>query len=435
MIRRSMALKILAWCIAALLLSLAAFFAVASINTRRMAPFFNGLSSLQRDDAIHAYETQGPDGLRIYLAHLKQYIPASYYLIDAQGIDLVSGTHRPDFLVPDRQSRRFVSSSSDNRYYFVVVAQPRPPQSVWTYLPFYMLVPLAVGLLGWALAFNIASPLRRMAQVVDRFGRGDLSARIAFTRKDEIGGLARAFDLMAGRIETLLTAERRLLQDISHELRSPLTRIGFAAALTRTAEDREAAAERLKKEISRLSELVNALLQVTRAEGDPSTRNMQDVSLPDLLRTVVDDSQVEARARGCEISLTGSEPLILQGDYELLRRAVENVVRNAIRYAPPGTTVEVGVETSAEIVNIRVRDYGPGVPEDALPKLFHPFFRVESARDSASGGTGLGLAIAQRAVAVHSGNISAQNANPGLVITISVPIQSAKHHDESVLSR
>ena len=138
----------------------------------------------------------------------------------------------------------------------------------------------------------------------------------------------------------------------------------------------------------------------------------------------MEDSQVEARARGCEISLACPELLILQGDYELLRRALENVVRNAIRYAPQGTKVEVSVATAGATATIRVRDYGPGVPEDALPKLFHPFFRVDSARDSASGGTGLGLAIAQRAVAIHSGSISAQNVNPGLQVTISIPIQA-----------
>jgi two-component system sensor histidine kinase CpxA len=420
-----MALKILAWCIAVLLLSLAAFIAVAAINIHRMAPFFAGLSAMQRDDAIHAYETGGPDGLRNHLARLQQYIPAHYYLTDAQGKDLASGQNREDLLLPDRRHRpeRFITSSRDDRYRFIAVAPP-PEQSIWAFLPFYMLVPLAVGLLGWALAVNIASPLRRMAQVVDRFGRGDLSARIEFNRKDEIGGLARAFDVMADRIETLLTAERRLLQDISHELRSPLTRIGFAAALTRTADDREAAVERLKKEISRLSELVNALLQVTRAEGDPSTRNVQSVPLPELLRNIVEDSQIEARARGCEISLVSPESLTLQGDYELLRRALENVVRNAIRYAPQGTKVEVSVETAGAAATIRVRDYGPGVPEDALPKLFHPFFRVDSARDSASGGTGLGLAIAQRAVAVHSGSIRAQNVSPGLQVTISIPVQA-----------
>ena len=425
MIRKSMALKILAWCLAALLLSLAAFFAVTAINMHRIIPLFVSLNAMQRDDAIHAYETGGPDALNNYLTRLQQYFPAHYYLTDAQGKDLVNGQLRTALLTPDPHFRpqRFVTSSHDNRYRFIVVAPP-PQQSFWTFVPFYMLVPLAVGLLGWALAVNVASPLRKMARVVDRFGRGDLSARIEFKRKDEIGGLARSFDLMADRIETLLTAERRLLQDISHELRTPLTRIGFAAALTKTADDRDAAVERLKKEIFRLSELVNALLQVTRAEGDPSTRNMQSVQLPELLRNIVEDSQVEARARGCELSLACPESLILQGDYELLRRALENVVRNAIRYAPQGTKVEVSVETAGAAATIRVRDYGPGVPEDALPKLFHPFFRVDSARDSASGGTGLGLAIAQRAVAIHSGSISAQNVNPGLQVTISIPIQA-----------
>lgn len=425
MIRRSMAFKILIWCVAALLLSLAAFFAVATIDMRRMGPFFDSLDSMQLDDAVHAYETGGSAGLRENLEHQRRYIPAQYYLTDSQGTDLVSGESRAGLLVKASRSsdEHYVVSSRDNRYRLIVLVPPSK-QSIWAYLPFYMLVPLAVGVLGWALAVNVALPLRRMALVVDCFGRGDLSARIRSHRKDEIGGLARAFDLMAERIETLLTAERRLLQDVSHELRSPLTRIGFAAALARTAEDRDAAAERLQKEISRLSELVNTLLQITCAEGDPSSRNLQEVSLTELLNDIVEDSKIEAEVRGCDLKLACPESLTLQGDYELLRRAVENVVRNAVRYAPPLTSVEVNVIATDSALEIQVRDYGPGVPEEALPRLFHPFFRVDSTRNSTSGGTGLGLAIAQRAVAVHSGSISAKNSHPGLLVTISIPIQT-----------
>jgi two-component system sensor histidine kinase CpxA len=149
------------------------------------------------------------------------------------------------------------------------------------------------------------------------------------------------------------------------------------------------------------------------------------VSLTELLKDIVKDSDIEAKVRGCEIKLACPELLTLQGDYELLRRAVENVVRNAVRYAPPLTNVEVDVIATDTAVEIHIRDYGPGVPEAALPRLFHPFFRVDNTRDSTSGGTGLGLAIAQRAVAVHSGSISATNSHPGLLVTISIPTRAA----------
>jgi two-component system sensor histidine kinase CpxA len=315
-------------------------------------------------------------------------------------------------------------ASLDVPYRWMVVAKP-PSYDPWTFLPYYLLVLVAVALLCWLLAVNLATPLRSLTKIVDRFGRGDLSARVNSARRDEIGNLARAFDEMADRMQTLLTAERRLLQDISHELRTPLARLSFAAELSRTAEDRDAATARLKKEIARLTDLVGALLQVTRAEGDPSSRNLTDVPLDDFLREVVDDCTVEAEARGCHLELKAAESLHFRGDRELLRRALENIVRNAIRYAPKGTSIEVTLSTDHDDAEISVRDYGPGVPAAELPKIFKPFFRVDESRDSSTGGVGLGLAIAHRAVTVHHGTLTAKNADPGLLVSIELPLHQS----------
>lgn len=429
MIRRSVTVKILIWCVAAMLISLAAFLVVSFIGVKRIAPYFIEITSLQRDDAIRSYTSGGPVSLSEYLERLHQHIPVQYFLTDANGKDLVSGVNRLSLLA--MANRRFqpgpnivvVSRSPDKQYCFVVVA---PQESIWTFLPFYLLVPLAVSLLAWVLAVNVAAPLRRMARSVEQFGRGDLTVRMRSTRRDEIGGVARAFDSMADRIEILLTAERRLLQDISHELRSPLTRIGFAAALTKTSEDREMSADRLNKEISRLTELVNGLLQMTRVEGEPSNRLMQEVSLPELIRHVVQDCEVEAKARDCnlEIRLHGSAQLF--GDYELLRRAVENIVRNAIYYTPEASSITVTLESTPQAATISVRDSGPGVPDDALPRLFQPFFRVDPARNSSTGGVGLGLSIAKRAIATHGGSISAKNVDPGLLVSIELPLATSE---------
>ena len=429
MIRGSVTAKILVWCVATLLISTAAYLVVSLISLKQIAPYFIELTSLQRDDAIRSYESGGTAGLNEYLMRLHRYIPVQHFLTDTTGRDLVNGASHADLLA--RGNRRFqsgtdivfVTRSPDHQYCFIVVA---PQQSMATFLPFYLLVPLAVCLLGWILAVNIAAPLRKMAREVERFGQGDLTVRISSSRRDEIGGVSRAFDNMADRIEILLTAERRLLQDISHELRSPLTRIGFAAALTKTAEDREAAAERLNKEISRLTELVNGLLQMTRVEGDPSNRIMHEVSLPELVRLVIQDCELEAKVRGCELALELHGSPQLFGDYELLRRAVENIVRNAIYYTSAESTVTVTLESTAGAARISVRDRGPGVPEDALPKLFQPFFRVDPARSSSTGGVGLGLAIARRAVAMHGGSISAQNVHPGLLVCIELPIANVE---------
>jgi two-component system sensor histidine kinase CpxA len=226
---------------------------------------------------------------------------------------------------------------------------------------------------------------------------------------------------MAERLELLMTAERRLLLDISHELRSPLARLSVAVELARMGEDVHSHLDRIQKEADRLNALVGELLQVTRAEGDASRLRSQAVALDELIETIVEDGRLEAEARGCGIVLDAS-PLSIAGDPELLRRAVENVIRNAIRYSPSGKNVEVTLSRSADGAAIHVRDYGPGVPEESLTRLFDAFYRVEPDRDRASGGVGLGLAIARRAVELHHGAVTAQNAHPGLRVTIELPL-------------
>jgi two-component system sensor histidine kinase CpxA len=257
---------------------------------------------------------------------------------------------------------------------------------------------------------------------VERFGRGDLSVRLKSPRKDEIGELSRSFDRMAERIGTLMTSERRLLQDVSHELRSPLARLSLAAELVRTAPDRDAAVDRMTKEIDRLADLVGTLVEVARAEGDPVAARLEPLPLGALLQEVVADCRLYADSRGCDINMSDDVDVTLRANRELLRRAVENVVRNAIRYTPRGATVEVRTERAGESVRISVRDSGPGVPEELLPKIFQPFFRVDDSRDSSTGGVGLGLAIAYRAVSVHHGRLWAQNVNPGLNVWIELPV-------------
>ena len=261
--------------------------------------------------------------------------------------------------------------SADGKYRFIVVYENFFDLS--QYLPYYLLILAAVALLCWILATNLASPLRGLARVVDRFGAGDLSVRVNSSRKDEIGEVGRAFDRMAERIGTLLTAERRLLQDISHELRSPLARLSFAAELARTADDRDAAIARMNKEIARLTDLVGGLIQVTRAEGDPAANSSESLRLDQLLGEVVEDCQVEADARGCRIAFAGSRELTMHGDREVLRRAIENVVRNAIRYTPAGTSVDIQLDATADTARIsrarlRPRRASRSAPEN-LPAL------------------------------------------------------------------
>ncbi len=314
-----------------------------------------------------------------------------------------------------------VHRSDDQRYRWITVLPPRPRIGTSDTLAYFFWLPILIGILCYMLAVHLASPLRGLRRVLEKFGRGDLGVRYHLSRRDEIGDLAQAFNRMADQIATLLSAERRLLQDVSHELRSPLARLGFAVELARTSPDREVAMGRIHKEADRLNHLVDELLQLTRAEGDPGARNLEDVDLVELFENLVADCALEADAQECRLVLKGDREVIVTGDRELLRRACENILRNAIRHSPAGTTVDIELVHRDGLAEISIRDHGTGVPREALSDIFEPFFRVEGDRDRSSGGVGLGLAIARRAVELHQGTVTAFNANPGLVVAIELP--------------
>jgi two-component system sensor histidine kinase CpxA len=280
---------------------------------------------------------------------------------------------------------------------------------------------LASALAGWVLAAHLARPLRGLRRIVERYGQGDLSARVQSKRGDEIGALERSFDQMAERIETRLSAERRLLQDVSHELRSPLARLAFAVELARSGENPGAALGRINREVGRLTVLVEELLKLAQAEGDPSSREPEDFPLRDLLLALAEDHALEAGARGCRLTVSAQEPGMVRGERELLRRAVENVLRNAVRHAPDETAIATELRQQPGTVTVAIRDHGPGVPDANLVMIFEPFYRVDSDRSRTSGGIGLGLSIARRAVELHSGRILARNAHPGLCVAIELP--------------
>jgi two-component system sensor histidine kinase CpxA len=311
--------------------------------------------------------------------------------------------------------------SDDGRYWFFFIV-PRTSLAPSFLTPEHLFFMLAAVLLCYWLALHLTSPVRALQKAVERFGSGDFTARVNSNRRDELGELANTFDRMAARTETLLTAERRLLLDISHELRSPLARLGVAIELARTGENLEAALNRIQKESDRLNALLGQLLQVTRAEGDPSSLRRDPVRLDELVQQLVDESTIEASAHGCQLHYRQGEPVTVEGDPELLRRAMENVIRNAIRYSPPATAVEVSLGRRNSTAVVDVRDHGPGVPEEALPRLFDAFYRVEKSRDTSSGGIGLGLSIARRAIELHKGGIRARNALPGLEVEMELPV-------------
>jgi two-component system sensor histidine kinase CpxA len=432
---RSLFAKILLWfcCTLAITMVGSAFISALSVNRNDSdteAPAAR-LVTFQLEEARSAYETGGRPALQAFLDTLQRVYHAQGVLTDEQGRDVLTNQDRSDLLRRASHSQLLpffragaatvTRHADDGRYWFFFIT-PRPNVGPWFLTPDHVFV-MAVGvLLCYWLALHLTSPVRALQKAVERFGRGDLAARVGSARRDELGQLARTFDRMAGRIETLLAAERRLLLDISHELRSPLARLGVAVELARSGENLDAALNRIQKESDRLNALVGQLLQVTRAEGDPGSLRRDPMRLDDLVQQLVEDSGLEAASHGCALRYEKREPALVEGDPELLRRAIENVIRNAIRYAPPESTVEVSMARRNGSAVVDVRDEGPGVPEEALPRLFDAFYRVDTDRNRTSGGIGLGLSIARRAIELHKGSIRARNAHPGLEVELELPV-------------
>jgi two-component system sensor histidine kinase CpxA len=437
--------KVLAWFALTVVLSFAAFFLTTAWVVSRApvrTPFQGRLISMQLESARQAYLQGGLLELSEELRQFQQQHPGQYNLLDRDGRDLLTGRDMADAVRAARSAEppwRRKGASSPPSFWamlsgppalkastpdgeFTLISKPRATLDPWRVLPYYLSVAFLVILFSYALAVHFARPIRELRSAVARFGEGDLDSRMHSRRGDELGDLARDFDSMADRIQKLLVAERRLLQDVSHELRSPLARLGFAVELARTSKDPAGAFERIKEELSRLTALVGELLQVTRVEGDPTARSRQPIRLDELARSIAADCAIEADARRCRIRFQPGDSMVVAGDPEFLRRAIENVARNAIRHAPDETEVDIELVQDAATASIRIRDRGTGVPEAMLGDIFKPFFRVESDRNRSSGGTGLGLAIAERAVRAHGGTIAAENAGPGLRVTITLPV-------------
>lgn len=426
--------RILLWFAALLALSVAALYITAAWSWRGQAREgggpFDPILRAHVQNIVSTYESQGKDGLQQQFVKLYGDAPVNCYLLDRDGRDVVTGKLRPDLMrpLPHRPFFPFLpppellirKASIDGGYYFVLQGTFKP--DVISHMLPYSWIPIVLVLLCYALAFTLVHPVRQLREVVIKFGRGDLASRSGSQRKDEIGELARAFDQMADRLQTLLTAERRLLQDISHELRSPLARLRFALELARSSPDPKTALERVDKEVGRLSTLVGELLQVTRAEGDPDSRNLEAISLKTFLSALVEDSRIEAAPKQCSIGFSMPQDFTVTVDRELLHRAVENLLRNAIHYSPEGSAVQLNCIGEANSILIQVRDQGPGVPPEDLDHIFQPFYRVEKDRARENGsGVGLGLAITERAIRLHHGDVRAQNLDPGLMVELRLP--------------
>lgn len=322
------------------------------------------------------------------------------------------------------------ATAPDGRAYVLTYL---PPGSRGSFdIPVSTLVVMAIGGLVFsvALAVYLGRPLARLREGLRRVARGDLDARLEDKlgrRGDEIADLARDFDVMTERLRQLLTARDRLLNDVSHELRSPITRLQLAIGLARQDPGRVAdSLDRIEREACRLEAMVQELLTLARAETGAAERELEYFDPVALVERVVADARFEAQARGASVALTIPDieedlrPSV-GGGAELIHRAVENVVRNAVRFSPAGGLVQVEVRLLDRPPRyaICVRDEGPGADPKALDRLFEPFVRGDAA------GVGLGLSIAQRAVRAHGGTIAARNGGTrGLIVEVELPAAS-----------
>ncbi len=288
------------------------------------------------------------------------------------------------------------------------------------------------GFVCWLLAGYLTRPLRQLQVASRRLGAGERGVRVAQAvgrRRDEIGELGSEFNHMAEQLERSMDAQAALLRDVSHELRSPLARLRVALDLARRRAGggggAEAELDRIELEAGRLDTLIGQLLEMIRMRAGDQSVASETIELRAMLAAIVDDADFEAAADGRSVTGETGEPVTLRGDPVLLGRAFENVIRNAVLHTAENTAVEVALVHAADTVVVSVRDHGPGVPEAVLTRLFDPFFRVEEARDRATGGHGLGLAIAREAVRLHGGEIWAENAEDGgLRVSVRLPARA-----------
>jgi two-component system sensor histidine kinase CpxA len=433
----------------------ALFFVLAILVTLAFRPRSSTWEALRTsvlNDAVSAYEEGGEKQLREYLEDLDKTQHVRAFLFD-EHLNELSHRGAPDwamrvasggprsphdgFLFPAPPTQRDSKASSDGKHRYTVVMGLPPGPRVFIGprgLPFTGLLigVLTSGLVCYLLSWYLTKPIVRLRTATRQLAAGDLTARTGASpssRRDEVAGLMRDFDAMAERIETLLKAQSRLLNDISHELRSPLARLNVALGLARQRAGVESAdmLDRIELEASRLNELIGRILTLARLEDGEQLVPQTPVPLDDLVATVTEDAEFEAQARHCHVKASIPEGnWLVRGNASLLHSAIENVVRNAIRYTHEGTSVEVALSSEGAVGSkeavLRVTDSGPGVPRDALGKLFEPFYRLDEARGRQTGGVGLGLAITERAVRFHGGKVLALNRQPnGLIIEIRLP--------------
>ena len=407
--------------------------------------------------AVETLEHNGPVAASAYLAQLERETYLWACLFDESG-NVIAGNNCASFLPMARNVKSTAKSdfnvkfglarvalvmngSSGRRYIFATELPAGPRAAVGinrtAFVMQWGVALLVSGFVCYLLTRYLTAPILRLRTAAQQIAAGDLSTRASATiapRMDELGDLVTDFDAMAARIEALVSRQRQLISDVSHELRSPLARLNIALDLARQRKGPDPAFDQAEQDTALLNEMIGRLLTLAKLDLSAQQLPMTDVDLRELVSQVLHNANFELQSQDDCVRLTGDGKFVVHGNPEFLHSAIENVVRNAIHYTDPGTQVEIHLgsvgQQGKSLVRIEIRDHGPGLPETELTNIFRPFYRVAEARDRQSGGAGLGLAIADRVVRTHGGTIQARNASPkGLIVEIILP--EAKGHSSS----
>jgi two-component system OmpR family sensor kinase len=372
----------------------------------------------------------GVEALRGWMSHRRR--PMGVFVVDDAGRDVLGRPVSGSVVAAARTvaqrgepGARLVTTPEGEKYLLFAqlppgMHRPAPPLSPWQLIAIGIVTSLAFSAL---LAWYLARPIRSLRWAFDSAAAGRLDTRVSpriGSRRDELADLGRDFDRMAQHLQSLVSSQRRLLHDMSHELRSPLARLQAAVGLARQDPAKmDATLERIERETHRLDAMVGELLTLARLESRTSAPAKETVDFAHLVASIAEDARFEAKALGRRLSINVSDARVT-GDPALLHRAVENVVRNAVKFTAGGTEVTITLANAGDKTVLTVSDHGPGIAADELSKVFEPFYRAAGTDAS---GFGLGLAIAQRAVEAHGGAIRATNiTSGGLRVEIELPL-------------
>jgi two-component system sensor histidine kinase CpxA len=383
-----------------------------------------------------ALQLEGRKGLRDELLNIPRMTRSHIYVVDGENQELLGRDNALKQLVERRTGMDTVDfQDAGGSSYTIYTVNRTPPATLLAPGPqgtALRLVAAAVisALISYFLARSLVTPLEELRKASRKIAAGDLATRVSKTmprRQDEIGQLAIDFDIMTSRLQAMQQANQRLMQDVSHELRSPLARLNVALEIARKkgVGEIESEIDRIELESQRLETLVNDVLGLLRESSETMPRFDEGLDLSALLTDLVEVVNYEVPEGKPGVTWQATVPCDFHGDRELLWRALENLLRNALRYTDPdrGVLLDLVVSKRKSSVRLEVRDFGSGVPEGELEKIFEPFYRVQESRDRDSGGHGLGLSIAANAVHMHGGSIQASNAQDGgLIVSISLPL-------------